>query len=692
MPSPLDGLIARQDIAELAASENLILDDEDRIGVLEATNSIDVQACPGSGKTTLIAAKLMLLAKKWPFEDRGICVLSHTNVAKDEIIRRLKKSRTTEAQNLLTYPHFIGTIQEFVNRFLALPALRSNGVQDITVDNDEYVKIANRLLQRNEFTWFRGTLNGFGSPENIDGFLRSTFRFCANGDTDIYISMRPRGWRQAAKLQRAQAELGRLKRYLDDRGFYLFRDMYTHAAIALSQNQMLARVIGSRFPCLFVDEMQDTQKFQDELLNSIFGLGQERLVIQRFGDPDQAIFHGIGSEEPNESFNGKSANDMNFVIHKSHRFTNGVAEKIAKLSFNEIPLESELSDEHLDERRRLQTDGNEFENTIIVFDDANMSAVIPSFLEVVSHQFSDGYVLSDDFTVKVIGAVGNEITQDGQLKLGHYWPDFDKAKSVKNFRENTLIEAVRYCRQRSDLDWSENYKLLIGCVVKLLRSADIRDSNDKYLNATTLREHLAYNGEWGSFRELIHFWLNPAYELDQGFWDGANQVLNTIFDLNDAPNQVVEYLAFYEPQAQEVDAAEPGEAGDDRLVTLLENTIQHPKGFRAELSTIHGVKGETHDATLVLETKNHCFDLETMLPYVLGDLPSDDHPNRTLRLKPSSQAAFKPNQTFLRQFYVGMSRPKHLLCLAIHENRISDEQKVALQRGGWKIQHLHDDA
>lgn len=138
MPSPLDGLISRQDIEYLTSIENLIFDDKNRVGVLESTKSIDVQACPGSGKTTLIAAKLMLLAKRWPFESRGICVLSHTNVAKDEIIRRLRRSKIIEAQNLLTYPHYIGTIQEFVNRFLALPVLRSRGIKDITVDNDEY--------------------------------------------------------------------------------------------------------------------------------------------------------------------------------------------------------------------------------------------------------------------------------------------------------------------------------------------------------------------------------------------------------------------------------------------------------------------------------------------------------------------------------------------------------------------------
>ena len=67
MPNPLEGLITRQDISNIAESEKLILDDEDRLSVLESMRSMDVQACPGSGKTTLIAAKLILLAEKWPF-------------------------------------------------------------------------------------------------------------------------------------------------------------------------------------------------------------------------------------------------------------------------------------------------------------------------------------------------------------------------------------------------------------------------------------------------------------------------------------------------------------------------------------------------------------------------------------------------------------------------------------------------
>ncbi len=63
--------------------------DEEHINVIKCIESKDVQAFPGSGKTTALVAKLAILAKKWPASFQGICVLSHTNVAREEIEKRL---------------------------------------------------------------------------------------------------------------------------------------------------------------------------------------------------------------------------------------------------------------------------------------------------------------------------------------------------------------------------------------------------------------------------------------------------------------------------------------------------------------------------------------------------------------------------------------------------------------------------
>ena len=63
--------------------------DSARVNVLKNMDSVDIQAFPGSGKTTILVAKLAILAKKWPYSNAGICVLSHTNVAREEIEERL---------------------------------------------------------------------------------------------------------------------------------------------------------------------------------------------------------------------------------------------------------------------------------------------------------------------------------------------------------------------------------------------------------------------------------------------------------------------------------------------------------------------------------------------------------------------------------------------------------------------------
>ena len=102
--------------------------------VLKSMEPMDVAACPGSGKTTLLVAKLAILAEKWRYRTRGICVLSHTNAARNEIETRL--GNVSAGRRLLSYPHFIGTIHGFVNDFLAVPWLRSQGYPIKMIDTD----------------------------------------------------------------------------------------------------------------------------------------------------------------------------------------------------------------------------------------------------------------------------------------------------------------------------------------------------------------------------------------------------------------------------------------------------------------------------------------------------------------------------------------------------------------------------
>ena len=94
-----------------------VFDDERKV-FIKNLETIDLQAVPGSGKTTALLAKLLILEKCLPFKNgSGILVLSHTNNAVDEIRKKIEKY----CPKLFSYPNFVGTIQSFVDNFLAIP-------------------------------------------------------------------------------------------------------------------------------------------------------------------------------------------------------------------------------------------------------------------------------------------------------------------------------------------------------------------------------------------------------------------------------------------------------------------------------------------------------------------------------------------------------------------------------------------
>lgn len=111
--------------------------DLESIEFIECLDSVDVVACPGSGKTTALLAKLFILSKFMPFKDNsGICVLTHTNVATNLIKEKLGNA----ANILLNYPNFVGTIQSFIDKYLALPLYRNVFGHNVSVvDYDKYI-------------------------------------------------------------------------------------------------------------------------------------------------------------------------------------------------------------------------------------------------------------------------------------------------------------------------------------------------------------------------------------------------------------------------------------------------------------------------------------------------------------------------------------------------------------------------
>ena len=86
--------------------------------------------------------------------------------------------------------------------------------------------------------------------------------------------------------------------------------------------------------------------------------------------------------------------------------------------------------------------------------------------------------------------------------------------------------------------------------------------------------------------------------------------------------------------------------------------IYEEDGIRIEVSTIHAVKGQTHTATLYLET---FYQKKYESNRLLEQFKGNNFNHTGIYEKQSTKVA-----------YVGLSRPTHLLCLAIRKDKFNE--------------------
>jgi ATP-dependent DNA helicase UvrD/PcrA len=113
-----------------------------------------------------------------------------------------------------------------------------------------------------------------------------------------------------------------------------------------------------------------------------------------------------------------------------------------------------------------------------------------------------------------------------------------------------------------------------------------------------------------------------------------------------------------------------------------DNVFRHPAAnpkVQLRVGSIHSVKGETHTATLVLDSYYHKHHLATLKPWLVGK-------------KVGKGSEGDRNQSRLKQHYVAMTRPTHLLCLAIREDALSAEEISLLKGRSWRVARVRDDA
>ena len=615
--------------------DRLSFDDESK-DFIKCLDSKDIQACPGAGKTTSLVAKLDIIASQMPFKDNsGILVLTHTNVAVDEIKAKLGAN----AKILLSYPNHVGTFQSFVNKFLAIPMyVKLVGKRPERIDNEIYENIfikqlTGSLLYGLKEKFKQQETTEQGKLENVKNFLKSFYIDLQddnklkkyNGDSFEYKHNSPSDTYK--KIQSIKLDLFK-------NGIVTFDDMYYLAKLFLHSFPNMNEVFQKRFKYVFVDEVQDTDDKQFEILDTLFS--NSDVVIQRIGDKNQEIFAAMGSKA-----RGWQVTHDRLEIKNTKRLSSKISEKVTHFAISPQELNG--------------IEAIEIQPVILLFDRSTMSETV--FLEF--SRLIEEYGLNNGN--KLFRAVGAVKEHESGYGISEYFPSFIPADNASIAHE-TLLEKFELFDTKSIFP-KEYKKTLMSIIIEYLKAEEIKNDN-KFFTVSDLLKYLRENHKeaYSNFKLKLFEGVQKLNSKECSF-DVLKEKLQIV--LNKFGHTLDEQKLKNIIKAHKLDIAYKTD----------KNQYRYSNGgieFDIHISTIHKAKGETHTATLVLETYYYDYDLKKLLPLLKGESIANgirnDHKRKLL--------------------YVAMSRPTHLLCLAINKEHVSDEDKSDLESCGYLIKDI----
>lgn len=610
----------------------LTFDRDEQTKALLHASSGDFQAAPGSGKTTLLGAKLALMAARWPHERRGICILTHTNVAREEIESCLRSA--PHGEKLLSYPHFIGTIQAFVNRFLALPWLRSQGIELREIDDDAFEERFFRLVHANYSVKKWVGVNPYQRQSTI---RRVRYRGAA---LDVVTTGQTALPATGAVITQVRA----VKELLLKEGRVRHEDMFAFAEAALADVPELADSLEHRFPNVFIDEMQDTSDPQLEVLTKVFRTFSS---VQRFGDVNQSIL-GRGPRTAAQAFPVAGCHE----VKTSLRFGEEIAAVANSVKAVGDPIEG-------------RGEPAIAPPTLLLYSDQTVEQVIARFGRLLAPLVTVEQL--DRYPVKAVCAikrVGNAKQPVGR-HVRDYFPEYDDTADKAVGGRTSVRELLRAaavdteCAERRSGAARQAILLLLGMYGK-----------DDYKAARSWRDlvQLLSQSQLPRVRLTVLNCILGEHDVStEANTRGAfSKVLLELGDLVD-PGALSTAI----PDAWLLDGGASAQASKTQpnLLTVQASGVEIP----VHVATIAAVKGETHLATLVLESCfDKAYDLKSVLPFLCGD---------------ESAAAIADDalKSQVMNVFVASTRPRRLLAFAMHTDRASPAARAKLTARGWSV-------
>lgn len=665
---------------DISYAEQLLLPagktfDPERIDFIRNFKTIDLQAVPGSGKTTALLAKLVILERKFPSADgSGILVLSHTNAAIDEIKEKIQK----HCPRLFSYPNFIGTIQGFVDEFLAVPYyIQKFNKKPNRIDHEIYNE---KIKSFTEKPWLyklnfnKDITDKVAYIKNNNEGLFYSYRFQSSNEIQLVKKLNegvleisnPRGRTRAENYrdytQKEKSDVYNwffeFKKSILKSGILHYDDAYFLAERYLIKFPNIKCILQKRFALAFVDEMQDMDTHQYDLLERIFyDSGNSISVIQRIGDKNQAIYNSVKATDV--------WLDRATVLrlNGSQRLSKPIADVVKRfalytdVNFDIVGLNECTIKPH-----------------ILVFENGAIGNIIPCFAQIVREHGLE----KTGKDIKVVcwntDWKEDDTSREDQakLRLEDYHRGFKKEKGKPKQDYDCLKSyLIYYDKNKKTLEPLR--KNILNALLKILRLENINTSDTRPYTKKKLID-LVREKDLKRYEELNLNLYNWSIGIIKGktndVWDEIKAYAPNLFTIL-SDNPLSTSLTFLNTDAAHIPVDEN---------TELEATNHYKEdGLEIEITSVHSVKGQTHCATLYLESyfqkdgngaNAKSYESQRLSQQLLG---ANLATNIGDRVKQSAKMA-----------YVGFSRPTDLLCIAVHKDRF-DTFLSTMSADIWEI-------
>lgn len=557
---------------------------DEQLSFLKAEGKVVVTACPGSGKTYSVASKLWNYLDNWDFYHQGIAVLSFTNVASEEIYKKALSMNKKIAK--LTYPHFIGTVDSFIDEFIVLRygyLITKDKVRPLIALNDNW---------KLPYCYWRGECHKKKCTEAIEKFhwgIDNNFY----KDKEI-VKCKPTG---KSKFLPCQS----YKKMLADKNIIFQNEVTYYAYKILKEYPMIAKAITERFPIIIVDEAQDMSNEQMAVFDLLAETGIKSIFM--VGDPDQAIYEwrNASPECFEKKMDSKIWKCINLTknFRNSQNICNATSWFSATLNGNKV---IEAVGEYKDESQK----------PVLLLTENNTE------LEIT------------DYFLKKCKSMGIKIEPDKVAVLSR--GRIHSGTDVKDLWKSKEIELMA----RAAYEW-ENGSRKIACKIisevsfKMIIGEEVAD----YLMEEKIEKYTTQNN-WKNFVIDV---ICEMPNVNLGVDDWVKACKKTYI-------KILEKYGFQLINGIDIENVFKIKTRDNNnpnfKVLPLKDFFEKKINTDYTRSSIHGVKGETYDAVLIYIKS---IKGNTLTPKFLseGDL----------------------NKELMRIAYVGMTRPRRLLMIAM---------------------------